>query len=147
MEKGTASTYLENLIMVRDNLPDEVAKIIYKNEIEIIDLNREDQLFNKGIAVDGSILGLYSHNYQGSGRGFPKQKNSKYNFFNTGELFNSFDIIANGYELEIRNNDSKVGLLLTAVDSEFIGLTSENQKKLNYDIIYPEILEYVNKYL
>lgn len=143
----TAKGYLDNLISVRDNLPIQVAQIIYKNENEIIDLNKEDQLFNKGIMLDGSILGLYSNTYSGTGRGFPKQKNSRYNFLNTGSLFNSFNIISNGFEVEIQNNDSKVGLLESLVEGEFIGLTEENQKKLNYEIIYPEILEYVNKYL
>jgi len=147
MEKATAATYLENLIRVRDSIPMEVSKIAYKKEIEIIDLNREDQLFEKGIGIDGRILGLYAKNYEGSGRGFPKKKYDRYNFLNTGNLFDSFDMITNGYELEIRNNDSKVNLLTDFVEGKFIGLTKENQEVLNWDMIYPDLMEFINSKL
>jgi len=146
MEKGTAATYLENLIRVRDSIPDEVIKIIDKNEEEIVSLNAVDQIFVGGINVRGNILGKYKHTYSGSGLGYPKEKGSPYNFLETGSLLTSFTYKTDGYTLELGNTDEKVPLL-RAISGEFIGLTDKNQEVLNYEIIYPELMEYINKYL
>ncbi len=146
METGTASTYLDKLIMVRDNLPSEVIKIIDKNEEEIISLNAFNQIFDGGINIKGKALGFYRHTYQGTGLGYPKEEGKKYNFLETGDLLTSFTYKTDGFTLEIGNTDEKVPRL-TIISGEFIGLTAENQVKLNEQIIYPEVLEYVNKYL
>ena len=143
----TAKGYLDQLIRVRDGLPSEVAKIIYANEVEIIDLNREDQLFNKGVLPNGMFSKSYKRTTQGFTRGYPKEKGKMFNFFDTGEMFDAFKMDTDGFELEIINNDPKVSLVSALAGGNVIGLTIENQKKLNYEIILPEILEYVNKYL
>lgn len=46
---GTVSDYMERLIRVQSQLGNEVDDIINAKEEEILDLNREDQLFNKGV--------------------------------------------------------------------------------------------------
>ena len=142
----TAKGYLDQLIRVRDGLPSEVVKIIDKREKDIISLNAVDQIFAGGINIFGKSLGTYKNTYQGSGIGYPKQKGEHYNFLETGSLLTSFTYKTDGFTLELGNTDSKTPLL-KAISGDFIGLTIENQKKLNYEIILPEILEYVNKYL
>jgi len=146
MEKGTATTYLENLIRVRDSIPMEVSKIIDKNEEEIVSLNAVDQIFVGGINVLGNSLGTYKHTYLGFGDGYPKEKGQRYNFLETGSLLTSFTYKTDGFTLELGNIDSKVPLL-TKKSGKFIGLTKQNQEVLNWEIIYPELMEYINKYL
>lgn len=143
----TAKGYLDQLIRVRDGLPSEVAGIMYKKEDIILDLNREDQLFNKGVLPDGMFSNSYKRTTQGFTRGYPKEKSKLFNFFDTGEMFKDFKMNTDGFELEIINNNPKVSLVSALAGGDIIGLTAENQRKLNYDIIYPEILEYINRYL
>jgi hypothetical protein len=142
----TAKGYLDKLIRVRDSIPSEVIKIIDKNEEEIVSLNAVDQIFLGGINVKGNILGKYKNTYSGSGLGYPKQKGSAYNFLETGSLLTSFTYKTDGYTLELGNTDEKV-TLLRAISGEFIGLTDKNQERLNWDIIYPDLMLYINKYL
>lgn len=142
----TAKGYLDQLIRVRDGLPSEVVKIIDKREEDIVSLNAVNQIFVGGINVLGKSLGTYKNTYQGSGIGYPKERGQHYNFLATGNLLTSFTYKTDGFTLELGNTDEKVPLL-KVVSGEFIGLTIENQNKLNYEIILPEILEYVNKYL
>ena len=143
----TAKGYLDQLIRVRDGLPSEVAGFIYKKEDIILDLNREDQLFNRGLLPNGMFSNSYKKTTQGFTRGYPKEKSRLFNFFDTGEMFDAFKMNTDGFELEIINNDPKVSLVSALAGGNIIGLTIENQKKLNYEIILPEILEYVNSHL
>jgi hypothetical protein len=149
----TVDEYLDNAKFVSDNLQSEVSAIVYANEVEIINLNTEEQLFKRGIGIDGSILGQYKTNsYPEIGsslRGYPKNRGDKYNFLKTGTLFNDINIELNGYKLTITNSDSgnKISSLLRLTGQDFIGLTEENQQRLNYEIIKPKLDEFIKKYL
>lgn len=145
---GTVSDYMERLIRVQSQLGNEVDDIINAKEEEILDLNREDQLFNKGIDTDGLLLGKYSNTFQGNTRGYPKNAGDPFNFYATGSLFSNFSLLSQGNEnkVVISNSDSKVSLL-TNQYGNFIGLTEENKYKLNYEIIYPELMAFIKTYL
>lgn len=145
---GTVSDYMERLIRVQSQLGNEVDDIINAKEEEILDLNREDQLFNKGVDTDGLLLGKYKNTWQGSGRGYPKNEGDPFNFYATGSLFSNFSLLSKGNEnkVVISNSDSKVSLLTTQYGN-FIGLTEENEYKLNYEIIYPELMAFIKTYL
>ena len=136
--------YIQKIQTLKDNIPDIVRNIIYDKEIEIINLNREEQIYKDGIDVQGNILGLYANNKKGTGKGFPKNKNQRYNLFNEGNLYESFDITTNGFKLKITNRDSKVNVLQVLV-GDFIGLTKENQYDFNYKIILPELQKIIKE--
>lgn len=145
---GTISDYMERLIRVQSQLGNEVDDIINSKEEQILNLNREDQLFDKGIDVNGSLLGTYKNTWNGSGKGFPKNAGDPFNFYNTGSLFNNFSLLSQGNENKvfINNSDNKVGLLSKQY-GDFVGLTEENKHKLNYEIIYPELMAFIKQYL
>lgn len=149
----TVDEYLDNAKFVSDNLQSEVNNIVHSSEVEIINLNTEDQLFKRGVGLENSVLGQYKTNsYPEAGsllRGYPKNRGDKYNFLKTGRLFNDMNIELNGYKLTITNSDTenKIGSLLRLTGQEFIGLTDENQEKLNYEIIKPKLDEFIKKYL
>ena len=65
-----------------------------------------------------------------------------FNFFDTGELFSKFNLLSKGNQnkMVIENTDGKTKLLADKY-GEFVGLTEENKRKLNYEIIYPELME------
>jgi hypothetical protein len=149
----TIKDYLKNVKIVKDNIYKETSKIVYANEVKIIRLNTEDQLYNKGININGGILGVYSGNHQPTAssllRGFPKLAGSRYNFLDSGRLFNDMDISVSNNQVTIFNTDTgnKLLELYSMTGSEFIGLTAENQLKLNYEIIQPELFTFIKKYL
>jgi hypothetical protein len=145
---GTVSDYMERLIRVQSQLGNEVDDIIISKEEQILNLNREDQLFNKGIDINGSLLGKYRNTLNGSGRGYPKTAGDPFNFYDTGSLFGNFSLLSEGNanKVVINNSDSKVNLLTTKY-GDFIGLTEENKHRLNYEIIYPELMAFIKQYL
>lgn len=145
---GTISDYMERLIRVQSQIGNEVDDIINSKEEQILNLNREDQLFNKGVGIDGSLLGKYRNTLNGGTRGYPKNAGDPFNFYDTGSLFSGFSLLSEGNanKVIINNSDSKVGLL-TNKYGDFIGLTEENKNRLNYEIIYPELMLFIKKYL
>lgn len=149
----TVSEYLERAKIVQNNIEVETSKIIYANEVEIINLNTENQLFEKGVNIFGTPLGSYSSNKtpkQGSLlRGYPKNRGDRYNFLDTGTLFSDMQLRVEGGKLIIFNTDTqnKITNLLSLTGAEFIGLTTENQQILNYEIIYPELMDFIKKTL
>jgi hypothetical protein len=144
----TVSDYLEKVMRVQSQIGNEVDDIVRSKEEEILNLNREDQLFDKGIDTNGLLLGQYARTLNGSTRGYPKNQGDPFNFYDTGSLFSNFSLLssANDNKVVIENSDSKVSLL-TKQYGEFIGLTEENKYKLNYEIIYPELMAFIKQYL
>jgi hypothetical protein len=149
----TVKDYLNNAILVQSSILEETAKAVYKNEVEIIKLNTEDQLYTKGVNINGGILGVYSANHQPTSnsllRGFPKLAGSRYNFLDSGRLFNDMELMVSNNQLTISNTDTgnKLSALYAITGFEFIGLTIENQHVLNYEIIQPELFTFIKKYL
>jgi len=149
----TIKEYLDRAILVEKSILEETSKAVYKHEVEIIKLNTEDQLFNKGINVDGGILGVYSGNHQPTSksllRGFPKLAGNRYNFLDSGRLFSDMQLNVINNKVIISNTDTENKLLklYSMTGAEFIGLTVENQYKLNYEIIQPELFIFIKKYL
>ena len=110
--------------------------------------NIEEQIFKKGSDVNGQLLGKYKNDYNGSTRGYPKEGGTPFNFYDTGSLFNNFTLLSEGNKnkLIIGNTDGKAKLLAEKY-GEFVGLTKENQYRVNYEIIYPELIKWISKYL
>jgi len=149
----TVKEYIDNAILVRGYILEETAKAVYKNEVEIIKLNTEDQLFNKGINVEGGLLGVYSRDHQPSPdsilKGYPKLRGQRYNFVDSGRLFNDMEINVAENKVIFSNTDTgnKLLDLHSLIGADFIGLTSDNVYRLNYEIIQPELFKFIQKYL
>ncbi len=137
------------------SLDNDVLAITRRIEDQIIDLNREDQLFEKGIDTTGSLIGVYSKATEGitkgkSGRGFPKRAGSPYNFYDTGEMFKSFRLKKGKGTISLFNSSQSLREFSkrTGIDeSRLIGLTDENTRKLNFELIRPRLIEFVRKHL
>ena len=144
----TVRDYIEKAKRVQSQIGGEIDDIARTYEDKILDLNREDQIFKKGIDIDGQLLGKYRNNLRGNTRGYPKEAGDPFNFFDTGALFSGFNLLSEGNKnkITIENTDSKAKLLATKY-GEFVGLTEENKRKLNYDIIYPELMKFIKTYL
>lgn len=105
----------------------------------IVDLNRVDQLFKKGVDSLGEVFGLYASN-QGAvsfkGNTKDKKRNSRIALFDTGDFYKTFDvqILPNGFT--ITADDRKDDKNLTDVyGKEILGLENESLEKLSRKIL------------
>jgi hypothetical protein len=99
----------------------------------IIDLNREGQLFAKGVGVDGDIVGYYS--LMTSLINPSKKFNTKYTFKDTGQMFSSFRVRVdkNGFVIDA-DADKLVDSDIIGKESEILGLTDESKTELIQEI-------------
>jgi hypothetical protein len=140
----TVRDYIDKAKRVQSQIGNEIDDIVRSYEDEILDLNREDQMFKKRININGSAFGIYVKDYKGMTKGYPKEKGKPYNLFKTGALYEGFNLLSKGNEnkIIIDNSDSKKDIY-----KDLIGLTKENKDVLNYEIIYPELMKFIKQYL
>ena len=144
----TVRDYIDKAKRVQSQIGNEIDDIARSFEDEILDLNREEQIFKRGIDIDGQLLGKYRQNLSGNTRGYPKEGGTPFNFYDTGQLFSKFNLLSKGNQnkMTIENTDGKSKILADKY-GEFVGLTEENKRKLNYEIIYPELMKFIKTYL
>lgn len=143
----TIDDYIKNLEKLISLIPDEVNNIIEFNKQEILDLNREKQLFDLGINSDGSRITPF---YTNSTVNYKRKVFMPYNrvtLYDTGSFYKEFDFIKAKNKITIFSRDSKTSDLQDKYGSKIFGLTKEHQLELNYEIIKPELLKFINKYI
>ncbi len=99
----------------------------------ILDLNRRDQLFNKGIDSKNRALGVYAPSTINSKqeRGVPVPSDFHITLFDTGEFYSTFVIIPGKDFFEIDANPIKEGdNLFDDFGEDIIGLNDENLQVL-----------------
>lgn len=141
----TIYDYLQNAKHVRVTLPKQVERIVNENKKEILDLNREKQLFEQGIDSDGQLL----KPYKPITIAIKRQKGEVYNrttLLDTGDFYKGFDLLYKNGVISIFSRDSKSMDLVDKYGNIF-GLVKENQVIVNEKIVLPEIWEYFRKYL
>lgn len=115
---------------------------IWKNEEVqgfIVDLNRVDQLFKKGVDSLDEPFGLYASD-QGTvsfkGASKSKKRNARIVLFDTGDFYNTFDVDVKTEGFTITANDKKDDKSLTDIyGKEILGLTDESLEKLSRKIL------------
>lgn len=143
------SQYIDNLQLVISGLDNEVMSIARYYQDDILDLIREDQIFNKGILSDNSAIRKYSKDYKGQGRGFPKYRSESFNLFNTGYFYDNFRFnYLKVFKFEVINDTDYVKSLFPNREYNLlIGVSDSNKLYLNNNIIKPKLDEWILKYL
>ncbi len=142
---NTIFDYMQNIKKVISEIPKETERILKSKEELILDLNRENQLFDKGINSDGVKL----KPYKPSTIQIKKTENAPFNrttLFDTGAFTKAFKLKTNDLTFSIFSTDSKSSDLQDKYGSNIFGLTEENQQKTN-QIIKIEIEKFIKKYL
>lgn len=149
-------TMFDKIIRVCKNVKrldsDKILKSVLANssiQQDIISLNTEDQLYEKGIRSDGVQIGEYSpatiEGIKGKFAG-KKEKGQRYDHItlsDTGEFYKSFKIKNNEDEIVITADDNKDGKSLTReFGKEIIGLTNENLQTVR-NWVRPLVIEKV----
>jgi len=143
---GTIRDLLDKAKFVRDAIPNEVANIIDRNKERILDINREMQLFDKGIDSDGNLLRAYSPVTVS----IKRSKGEVYNrttLFDQGDFYRGFDLLNRNNVLSIFSRDYKSSELQEKYGTSIFGITKENQPYYNYEIIKPDLQEFINKHI
>ena len=149
----TVSDFLKNLRAI--DFKSLTKTIVEENEKAIVDLNRRDQIFDKGIDAEGRKLSTYAPSTQsifdtqdnGSDMGRHKPTGYSYNLFWTGQSYYGFYAYVRGLNLYITTNARGRKLLIQNGGENIFGLTLENQNKVNWQIIAPKINEAVREKL
>lgn len=142
----TIFDYLQAAKYVKAEIPNEVDRIIEQNKAEILDLNRESQLYDKGIDSNGVMLRPYSPFTIAIKRG-KGQVFNRTTLFDEGNFFRRFDLLNKGGKITIFSRDPKSEKLQDDYGEAIYGLTPENQDKMNENIIKPRLAQFITKYL
>lgn len=129
---------------------DAILKIL---KDDIIEINREDNLFQEGVGTDGETLGVYSkateEMTQGiQGVGYPKRAGSPYNFYDSGEMFKSFDLRVGRDSFTIFNTSDSLKAFSKRTgipENRIIGLPTDDQRKVNFEMILPLLRDFFRR--
>ena len=115
-------------------------------EVEILNLNRIDQLFKQGIDSTGRLIGVYSFRTEEISGG-RKRAGTHITLFDTGTFYRSFAILPfEDFFKIVANPIREETNLFEEYGEEIVGLTDENIAKLP-DLIRPRILDYIRQRL
>ena len=141
----------ERVNTMHTRLPDQIETIVNQLADKIIELNTEGQLFI-GVDNEGNEIGRYSslteQMTQGvTGKGYPKRAGELFNLYDTGSLFESIDAIFKDNNLEFFTTQPNHPFFqkdpIQAL--KLMGLTPENQHKLNYEMIKPLLIKWIKQ--
>lgn len=140
------------MVRTRDGINQEVARIILKFEKQIVDLVREDQIFQDGEDGGGKIIGVYKITVNrpfehGNSRGYPKIAGTQVNLFDRGSLYSSFTTDYGSFILEVFPTDSKEDELRKKYGESIFFMQTKNQEIVNFEIIGPQLQIFVKKIL
>lgn len=125
-----------------------IQEIILENEAVIIELNAEEQLYEKGINTFGVSISDYQA-YTEVTIGFKKLKGQPTNrvtLRDEGDFHDSFSIILTNTYFEIIASDPKTEKLKKKY-GPILGLTDENILEISHNYILPELRKILIKYL
>jgi hypothetical protein len=133
---------------VRDNIPQQTEGIINRNKSEIIELNTKDQLYIKGEDSLGLTLKPYSV-FTIEIKQLLGQPYDRTTLNYSGAFYNGFylKVDKDNLVLNFNSTDNKTPDLIGKYGRNIFGLNYNNQQKLNYEIIFPELENYIRQYL
>jgi hypothetical protein len=151
----TIQDYIKKCQFVAREMLNEQERIILSNEDKIISLNVD--AFQDGLGSDGNILnnsnsrfkGVYSLSTQLLNP--RKVAGTPYDFFQTGAFLSNMkiDLQPNLTKFDIFSTGTGGGdkALFFSGYKNLLGLNKSNSEIVNQDIIYPELMKFIKKYL
>lgn len=139
---------MENLKRAITMLPSQTEKVVDSNAQIILDLNREDQLYAKGIDATGDRLKEYAF-FTIQIKQLLRQPFDRTTLFYSGKFYEGFryKFDKNSYTLTIFSVDQKTPLLIAKYGSDIFGLTNANRLYLDEKIIKPNIDKWLQSIL
>lgn len=151
----TISDYIKNCQLVARQILDEQERIVLANEIKIIRLNVESM--QEGIGSDDRVLDNSNPRFKGvyslSTQLLDPQKvaGTPYNFMQTGEFLSNLQIdlqpSLTKFDIFSTGTGSGEKALFFSGYTNLFGLNKDKSYIVNYEIVYPELMTFIKKYL
>ena len=142
---------LDELISRLKSFEDEIIKVIEQvvreNEAIILDMNAEDQLFQKGITRKGVEIASFAP-YAPLTIEIKKMKGqptSRVTLRDEGDFHRTFYIEYHADGFQIKASDWKTEDLMLRYGEEILGLTDDNFHEFAVDYVKPALTELVTK--
>lgn len=139
----TVAQLKRQVLQAQKNIEPETARIILRFEQQILDLIRENQIFDEGVDGNNKVIGVYRTTTNGNSRGFPKLRGTQVNLYDTGAFFKSFQTDYGSFQLEVFATDEKTSKIINKYNDNIFMLTEKNQDILSEKIIRPNLLKYL----
>ena len=140
---------LEGATTFRDNFINYVKEELLENEAIIIDMNVEDQLFEKGITSGNVRIDSFAP-YAPLTVAIKRAKHQPTNrvtLRDEGDFHSSFYLEFNDDSFTIKASDEKAEYLEFAYGSDIFGLTPENKEELSEYYLRPALLAKLKEHL
>lgn len=157
----TIQEYKKKFQQLRNTISDEVERIIYANEEDICLMNIQN--IDDHIGSDGQALRNTNKKYSGLYQPMtvaiaqmenpllPKVLGQPYNWMWTGQFIGGFKlrVVKKSTQIEIYSTGEGSGLKKDFFDGykNLYGLTVEDQRILNQEIIKPELEKFIKQYI
>lgn len=135
----TIDSVIEGLQKFENEVDQYVLDVVEENKEIVLDLNTEEQLFEKGIDSKGEkILPNYTP-YTVNIKQVLGQPTDRVTLRNTGNFHNSFYLKRAAKEIEISATDEKTEALVDKYGNEIFGLTPENLEEISENYVKPAL--------
>ncbi|WP_299116940.1 hypothetical protein [uncultured Winogradskyella sp.] len=142
-----AAQYIDQLTMVKKELPKVARQILKESENEIILLLQETQLA-KGLDAEGNLTGTYSRAteiislFEKPTPRKPKREGEPFNYEATGEFFDTMKLLfKDAMTYDIFTPEYKAKELNEYLPN--LDLSKENNEIINQKILMPKLIEWV----
>lgn len=142
---GIIDNFLKRVVEFNDGLTsgEFIKSIIEENDAFIVEMNSEEQLFERGITSTGVSIADYAP-YSPITVEIKQQKGQPVNrvtLRDEGDFHASFALEITNEQFEIVANDWKVRDLTLYYGDEILGLTDENIAVVARQMVYPGLME------
>lgn len=146
---GIISDKIKALQQFKNGMFNNIRLIVDQYDYILIDMNVQDQLYERGINRNGKALSD-ENPYRPMTVEFKIAKHQPYNrvtLRDEGDFHSSFKIDARHNDFEIYATDIKTLVLAEKYGNEIFGLTNENLNEFIREYLYPELQEQLIKSL
>jgi len=134
---------IKELERLKQEVPKQAERIVLKSKERILDLIREDQLFDKGIDGKGSKLLAYKPFTVAVKRSQGKDPNIV-TLNDTGSFYKGFDLLyTDQNSIGVFSRDSKTPDLIEKYGKDIFTFTVDNNKVINKEIVLPQLIEWL----
>lgn len=143
MATARLDSLITNLTSIEKKVIDTIQGVIKENEAWIVELNSEDQLYEKGINRKGVAISDYEP-YSSVTISIKREKGQptgRVTLRDTGGFQRSFHIEYGSDTFEIKASDWKTDELIKKYGGEILGLTDENMRDIADSYITPALVK------
>ena len=134
---------IKELEKLKQEVPKQAKRIVMESKKRILDLIREEQLFDKGIDGTGKKLKPYKPFTVAVKRieGLPTDRTT---LFNKGKFYDGFDLLYTDQNaIGVFSRDSKTPDLIEKYGKDIFTFTVDNNKVINEEIVLPQLIEWL----